>query len=168
MLFALSSAYSVRHLGLALEIEKGDHLDPTNSYHWSKVVLNLHSSQDFEPSMPWVHELNMLVNKIAGDYVTFLDYIRVLGFSVENGCQCGRKLSSNIQFLGIQASARKKKLLSLALATWSRCIAISKKEMVYRSVTQDKWEKGKNYLLSLEKVIGTREHLKTLNHKLLE
>ena len=103
----------MRHLGLSLEIAKGDHLDPTNSYHWSKVVLNLHSSQDFEPSMLWVYKLNMFVNKIAGDYVTFLDGIIFLGYSVEIFLQHGRKCSSNIQFLGVQVVTEKKKIPSL-------------------------------------------------------
>ena len=115
--FDPSSAYSVRHLGLCLEIAKGDHLDPKNPFHWSKVVLNLPASQDFEPSMPCVYKLNMIVNKIAGDYVVFFDDIRVLGLSVKNCWQCGRKLSSNIQFLGIQDAARKKKPPSLTPGT---------------------------------------------------
>ena len=131
-------------------------------------MLNLPASQDFEPCMLWVYKRNMLVNKIAGEHVAFLDDIRVLSFSVENCWQCGRKLSSNIQFLGIQYSSRKKKPLSLTLGTWDRCIARSEKVMVYRLVTQEKWEKVKHYLLSLEKVIGTCEHPKTLNHKFLE
>ena len=40
--------------------------------------------------------------------------------------------------------------------------------MVYRSVSQDTWDMGKKYLSNLEKMMGTREHPRTLNHKLLE
>ena len=76
-------------------------------------MLNLPASQDIEPSMPCVYKLNMIVNKIAGDYVVFFDDIRVLGLSVKNCWQCGRKLSSNIQFLGIQDATRKKRSPSL-------------------------------------------------------
>ena len=67
-----------------MKIAKGNHLDTKHPFHLSKVVLNLPTSEDFEPSMPWVLTLNMIDNKIAGHCVTFLDDIRVLGFSVVN------------------------------------------------------------------------------------
>ena len=102
MVFAPSSACSVRHLGLAIEIVKGDHLDSTNPFHWSKVVLNLPVSACFDQSMPWVCELNTIVNKITGECFTLLDEIRVLGLSVENCWQCSTKLSSSIKSLGTQ------------------------------------------------------------------
>ena len=51
-IFAPSSEFLVRHLGLGMEIAKENNLDTKNLFHWSKVVLNLPVSEDFEPSMP--------------------------------------------------------------------------------------------------------------------
>ena len=92
------------------------------------------------------HEFDTIVNKMAGDYVTFLDEIIVLEFSFERCWQCGRELSSNIQFLGVYDAVRKKKPPSLKRGAWSGHIARLEPEMVYRSVTHDKWDKAKNYL----------------------
>ena len=136
--FLPSSAYSVMHLVLAQEISKGGHSHPKNTFYWSKVVLNLPTSQDFDPSMPWVHELNALVNKIAGDCVTLVDDIRFLGLSVENCWKCGRKFLSGIHFLGVQDAAHKKLPPSLTPGAWARYIVRFEQGIVYRTATQDK------------------------------
>ena len=62
------------------------------------------------------------MNKIAGDFVTFMDDVRVVGFSLENCWQCGRRLSSQIQRWGIQEAARKHKPPSLNTNSWVETI----------------------------------------------
>ena len=82
--FAPSSANSIKYLKLAQEICGADPLDINNPFHWSQVVLNLPGSEDSNPSLPLVYKINKVLNRIAGNCVTFVDDIRVKGFSVEN------------------------------------------------------------------------------------
>ena len=166
--FAPSSANAVKHLGLAQEIAAGDPLNIENPFHWSEIVLNLPGSDKFNPRLPWVYKLNKVTNRIAGDFVTFVDDIRVTGFSVENCWKCGRCLSSSLQYLGIQDAAGKKKPPTLEAGSWSGCIAQSNGDAVFRTITLEKWEKGKNYLLLLRNKMGTRCNPAPLERKLLE
>ena len=166
--FAPSSANAVRHLSLAQEVAKGDPLDPSNPFRWDRVVMNMPASEEFDPSMPWIYKRNDRVGKIAGDCVTFVDDIRVTGYSVENCWQCGRRLSSVLQMLGIQDAARKRRPPSLEPGPWAGTIARSNSSTVFKTVTQDKWDKGKRYLADTKASMGTKERPQTVDRKILE
>ena len=166
--FAPSSANAVRHLGLAQEIAVGDHLHHLNPFHWTRVVLNLPGSQDFDPSMPWVYKFNPIAKRIARDFITFVDDVRVTGFSIENCWQCGRRLASVLQHLGIQDASRKRKPPSLTPGAWAGCVARSNRKIVYRTVTLAKWNKGKEYLALVIQRIDTRCNPLPVQLKLLE
>ena len=100
-------------MAIAEEQARGDRLDNSNPFFWDKLVLNLPCSDTFDPTMPWAYKLNLNYQKIAGAFVLFVDDMRVTGFTQENCWQCGRRLSSVLQMLGIQEAARKRKPPSL-------------------------------------------------------
>ena len=75
---------SVRYLSLAIEDYLGNHLHADKPFHWDKVMSNLPCTDNFNPIMPWIYELNSSVGRIMSDVVTFMDGIRITGFSVEN------------------------------------------------------------------------------------
>jgi len=61
-----------------------------NIFRWEWVRLNLPGSEDFDPSLPWVSkvfwdytEAGVPFVQIACDFVTFVDDIRVAGYSLE-------------------------------------------------------------------------------------
>ena len=87
--------------------------------------------------MPWIFKWNPLVKKIAGDCVTFVDDMRVTGFSIENCWQCGRQSSAAMQHLGMQEAARKRKPPSLDADAWAGCVAKTD-NCVDKTVAQDK------------------------------
>lgn len=68
-----------------------------------------------------------------------------------------KKLVSILKYLGIQDTSRKRTAPSLESGTWADCVAYSNKEIVYRLVTQAKWDKEKWYLELIQNKIGTRD-----------
>ena len=55
------------------EVIQGDPKDPKNIFRHDKVVLNLPGSEDYDPSMPWVHKLRLSDGGIAADLPIFVD-----------------------------------------------------------------------------------------------
>ena len=108
MCFRPSPYLACRMLTLAEESARGDPLDENNPFFWDRIVLNLPGSEIFNPSMPWVCKLNSKVNRIAADFITFVDDLRVTGYSTENCWQSGRRVSSTLQHMGIQEAGRKR------------------------------------------------------------
>jgi hypothetical protein len=43
---------TVRLFAWAMEIIKGDHMDPTNPFHWTNVVVNCPGTPEYNPSLP--------------------------------------------------------------------------------------------------------------------
>ena len=93
--------------------------------------------------------------------------MRVAGFSLENCWQCGRRLASVLQRLGIQEAARKRKPPSLDADAWAGSVAKTD-ACVEKTITQAKWNKSKEYLAKLRRDIGTRDKVSKLEHKFLE
>ena len=165
--FRPSPYFAVRHLALAEEQAKGNHLDPTNPFYWSTIKLNLPCSKNFDPTAPWIYKWNNLSNNLAGDVISFVDDFRITGYSVENCWQCGRRLASVLQSLGIQEAARKRSSPTLNADAWAGCV--SKTEgVVTKTITQLKWNKAKVYLKGISLEMGTPDHPRPLLHKNLE
>ena len=112
--FKPSPHLAVRFLGIALDYARGDPYDSSNPFHWSEAKVNLPCSDNFNPSLPWLCEWNESAQAMSGDFVSFIDDFRITGYSVENCWQCGRRLGSRLQSLGIQEAARERKPPSLA------------------------------------------------------
>ena len=110
---------------------------------------------------------NEHVNSLAGDLVTFVDDMRVMGYSIENCWQCGRKLSATLQFLGIQEAARKRTSPTLNANAWAGCVAKTD-GLVSKSIAQAKWDKAKLLIAELRSCIGTEDHPGLIPHKFLE
>ena len=63
---------------------EGDPLDQLNSFFWDSVKLNLPCSPSFDPTIPWICELNGKVYKTPGYLVSLIDNMKVLGYSIEH------------------------------------------------------------------------------------
>ena len=77
------------------------------------------------------------MNRIAGDFVVFVDDTRVTGFYLENCWQCVRRLSSNIQYSEMQEVARNCVPPSLDADNWAGCV-IKTNACVKITITQAK------------------------------
>ena len=158
---------AVRFLSIAEELARGDPLDVKNPFFWDSIRMNLPCSSDFDPTAPWICKWNSKLNRIAGDFVVFVDDMRVCGSSVENCWQCGRRLSSVLQSLGIQEAARKRKPPSLDAEAWAGSV-VKTEDCVEKTITQSKWNKAKEILGETRSKIGSPERPNKLLHKFLE
>jgi hypothetical protein len=61
------------------EVIAGDPKDPNNVFRYDKVRLNLPGSDDYDPTMPWVHKVRFKDGKIAADFLVFVDDARPTG-----------------------------------------------------------------------------------------
>jgi hypothetical protein len=98
---------TVRYYYWAEELARGNPRDPLNPLHYSEVKSNLPGMINFDPTMPLVYKWNASVERVAGDVVTFVDDMRACGFSKDNSWQVIRRITSVLQYLGIQNAPRK-------------------------------------------------------------
>ena len=95
--FKPSPYLTIRYLAIVEEFAQGDRLNPVNPFKFDRVILNLLCSSKFDPTMPWIYKWNSEAQRMAGDLVSFVDDLRVAGYSIEHCWQCARCASSIIQ-----------------------------------------------------------------------
>lgn len=104
----------------------------------------------YDPSMPKVMKWNDAARSIAGDVITFVDDVRITGFSKENCHAVRRQFASRIQYLGMQDAPRKFRPPSQSQAgAWTGTIFRVGKESISKSVSVEKWTKGKTIISEL-------------------
>jgi hypothetical protein len=159
---------SVRYFYWAEELARGNPIDPANPLHYSEVILNLPGMKEYDPTMPHVYKWNSVAKRVAGEIVTFIDDMRACGFSKENTWQILRRLTSILQYLGIQDAPRKRRPSCQSPGGWIGCINKVTPEMVALTVSQEKWEKGQKIIFALATVCLNVDEPPLLLHKQLE
>ena len=164
-----SSPYnSVRYFYWGEEFARGDPLAEGNALRYDRVILNLPGMADFDPSKPNVMKWNDIVDRLAGDIITFVDDLRASGYDRENAWQVTRQISSRLQYLGIQDAARKRRPSSQSGGAWAGTIFEITPDSIYKTVSQAKWDKGKLYIDNLVDKCKDPMAPPRLNHKDLE
>lgn len=136
---ARSSPYAcVRFYYLAEEFIRGDHTDPLNE------LLNLPGDERYNPSKPRVQKWDTIHSWIAGELITFVDDGRAIGQSLEHTWRILRQVCSRIQYKGIQVALRKVHEPKLDPGPWAGAVFETTSTSVTKSVTAEKWNKGKN------------------------
>ena len=159
-----SPEWSCRFYYLAEEFVRGDERSQKNPLFWDKLILNLIGSPDYNPSMPNVFKWNSIAQRIGGDIKAYVDDLRALGWSLEHAWRIARWVASRLQYLGIQDAARKRRIDN---GPWAGCVYVTTPTKVQRTVTKDKWNKGRNYILELNELIYDQK-LKKLSFNYLE
>jgi hypothetical protein len=129
------------------EFARGDPLDEGNAVRYDRGILNLPGMPDFDPSKPNVMKWNDRVDKLAGDIITSVDDLRVSGFDRENAWQVARQIVARLQHLGIQDAARKRRPSSQTGGAWAGTIFEIAMSVIFKTVSQEKWDKGKAIIL---------------------
>jgi hypothetical protein len=110
---------AVRYFYWAEELARGNRKDPKNPLHYTEVVMNLPGTKTYDPTKPNIYKWNEGARRVAGEIVTFIDNMRAFGFSKENAWQIMRKITSILQYLGIQDAPRKRRGLSQSPGAWA-------------------------------------------------
>jgi hypothetical protein len=80
--------------------------DSTSAFQWSKIVLNLPASPDYDPSKPRV-QLLRYDGRIAVGCITFFDDGRIYAPDNELAQRGIRQMCYSLQWLGNQEATRK-------------------------------------------------------------
>ena len=70
------------------EIVRGDRLTKANPFRWDSVVMNLPGKNEHDPRKPCVYKINKATGRIAADFFTFVDDVRVVGGKSQGMYQC--------------------------------------------------------------------------------
>jgi hypothetical protein len=95
-------------LARAIELAKRHPSDSTSALQWSKVVLNLPASPDYDPSKPRVQLLSY-DGRIANGCIAFFDDGPIYAPDNELDQRGIHQMCSSIQWLGNQEATRKRR-----------------------------------------------------------
>jgi hypothetical protein len=158
-----SPYYAVRYYYWAEEFARGNPEDKANFLGWTRVILNLPGDTKFDPTMPFVMKWNDSISNIAGDVVAFVDDLRASGKDEESSWGVARQFASRLQYLGIQDAPRKRRPPARVTGAWAGAIFSTINGLISQSVSQAKWDKGKEIVrklleLLLENVDGDMDY----------
>lgn len=142
---------------------------------YARIRLNLPRMSDYDPILPKVMKWNDLANEgkgaITGDVTTFVDDVRIVGFSKENCHLVHRQFTCRMQYLGFQdAPPQKYQPPSQSSAgAWTGTVFKVSSDTITKTVTMEKWETGISILSSLKKACDTDvDNCPILNRKQLD
>ncbi|KAI2511896.1 hypothetical protein MHU86_2412 [Fragilaria crotonensis] len=111
----------------------------------------------YDTTKPKLMKWNSKAGRMSGDIITFVDDVRIVGASKEHCHRVHRQFTSRMQYLGIQDAPRKFRPPSQDQAgAWTGTIFKITKHDITKSVSQEKWMKGKLIIENLYSLI--REH----------
>ena len=140
---------AVRFYYLAEEFVRGNRRDPNNLFRSDSVKLNLPGSSDYSISLPWVMKWDCHNKCLANDVIAFVDDLRITARTLEAAWQAGRVITSRLQFLGNQDATRKRRPPTLSPGAWAGALFRVTQNSITKSVTLEKWLKGRNLVQDL-------------------
>ena len=88
--------------------------------------------------------------------MTFIDDVRITGFSKENCHAVRRQFGSRIQYLGMQDAPRKFRPPAQKNAgAWTGTVFKVGATLITKSVSQEKWERGRGIVEALARIVGS-------------
>lgn len=161
---------AVRHYYWGEEFAKGNPCNPNNPFGYDKIIMNLPSMEQYDPTKPKIIKWSSSRQAMSGDVVTFVDDVRITGSSKEHCHQVHRQFVSRMQYLGLQDAPRKFRPPSQTQAgAWTGTIFRVGETVISKTVSQEKWDKGRTIVAKLKMAcIDSEESRPTLNHKELE
>lgn len=145
----MSPYFSVQFCSLAEEFCRGNQKDTTNPLRWDIIVLNLPGAKNFDPSKPRVYKWDRTRGCIAGDLMIFVDDVRATAITIELAWAIARQVCSRVQYLGVQDAARKRKPPTHTPGDWAGSVFATSEDTVTKTVTQEKWDKAKGIISTL-------------------
>ena len=162
--FKPSPEWACRFYYFAEEFIRGDEKCKNNPLRWDRVVLNLIGASDYNPAMPNVMKWDDIAGRVAGDIRAYVDDLRAIGWSLEHAWQIARLIASRLQYLCIQDAARKRRVDN---GPWAGGVYLTSESKIQKTVVEEKWNKGRNYILGLHDTLLKDENA-SLSYKHLE
>jgi hypothetical protein len=152
------------------EFAKGNLRDLSNPFGFDEIRLNLPGMKTYDTLQPKIVKWNSKSKSMAGDVITFVDDVRIVGSSKEHCHLVHRQFTSRMQYLGVQDAPRKFRPPSQDQAgAWTGTIFKISKNVISKSVSQEKWRKGKDIVENLANLIKDHPFERPLlNRKELE
>ena len=153
------------------EFAKGNLRDTSNPFGFYQVMLNLPGMEEsYDTLKPKLIKWNSVLKAAAGDVITFVDDVRIVGSSKEGCHHVHRQFTSRTQYLGIQDAPRKFRPPSQDQAgAWTGTIFKVTRELITKSVSQEKWVKAKAIVENLQgSILSHIDNRPILNRKGLE
>jgi hypothetical protein len=82
------------------EIIRGDRRDKSNPFQWESLMLNLPGTAAYNPSLPWVMQLQA-DNSMASGMTCFVDDQRVTGDGGKRVVEAGHAISTRESYVGV-------------------------------------------------------------------
>jgi hypothetical protein len=156
---------AIRYMLLASEVIRGDRLNPTNAMRYDAIRLNLPGQKSYNPSLPWVSKILADSERVASDFVGYVDDLRPVGGSEDACNKCARQISCILGYLGIQDASRKRMSASKNAGVWAGAVVFASADGVGVLCTQEKWDKVKLHLQAIHDRISSHTDI---HHKTLE
>lgn len=133
----------------------GDLSDAANPFGWETLRLNLPGSQGYDATLPWIMKIRE-DGKHASGLSQYIDDLRVSAASKELAWQCSSRMAKGLAFLGLQDAARKRRECTQSPGAWAGAV-ISTQGGLFKSVTQERWEKTQLRIRQIGRCLGLRD-----------
>lgn len=171
-----SSPYlAIRHYYWGEEFARGNPARFDNPMGYNRIVLNLPGMSNYDPALPKVMKwrdshIKGELGHVAGDVVTFVDDVRITGYSKANCWKVYHQFASRVQYLGMQNAPRKFRPPSQQNAgAWTGTIFKIGSSHITKSVSQEKWDKGRDMIgRRLEELRTSKDNRPFLDRRVLE
>lgn len=161
--FCGSPVFAVRMTLRGVELAKGDPKEADNPFGWETILINLPGQDDYDPGLPSIIRL-MKDGTLAADVIMFVDDGRVYAGTEITCHRAMRRITSRLQYRGIQDAARKRRPISQRPGAWSGGCVHTDQGMARKFVSQIKWDRARTELSRLreETQSGGGIHAKSL------
>ncbi len=132
-------------LARALEMAMGAPDDEDNPFAWATVEMNLPGMTGYDPGKPRVRRLRA-DGLIAAFIVSYFDDGRVAAPLKTLAEQALRRATSELQYLGNQDAARKRRPVSLRPGAWAGSVTYADQHAARKLISQKKWDRTKSDL----------------------
>jgi hypothetical protein len=140
---------------LAEERIRGDMTQPGNPFYFDQIRLNLPGDPSYDPRLPKISKVDSRGGTIAGDFATYVDDLRPVGSTQRHCLAVSRRIGTVLCFLGVQDALRKRSAPSLRAGAWAGSVIHTDQDAVSVSVTQEKWERAREYLVDIRSILDS-------------
>jgi len=110
-------------------------------------VTNLPGSRNYDPRRPWWYRFDAINNKIAANFASYVDDIRVNDEGDKECQQTTHCIASKINYLGQQDAPRKRRKVSQEPGAWAGATVCSVPGVgLFASISEEKWEKAQGII----------------------